>query len=98
MTPPRHQSSTLRGSTITRPADTVTESAGPAPAESIKPGARPDRPRPLKAREKVRPEKVARAKELIADPAYPPRQVLKSIAERLVSHRAASAPNRRRNS
>src|SRR6266496_3954308 len=98
MTPPKHQSSTLRCTTTTRSADPAMEPAGPTPGGTVKPSARPDRPRPLKTREKVRPEKVARAKELIADPAYPPRQVLKAIAERLVSQRAASAPNRRRNS
>jgi hypothetical protein len=98
MTPPKHHSSALRSSTITRPPGPATEPIRPATAGTVKPGARPHRSRLLKEREKIRPEKVARARELIADPAYPPRQVLKAIAERLVSERAASGPNRRRNS
>lgn len=38
-------------------------------------------------------EKIARAKKLIADPSYPPKEVLNSIARLLADHLDSNSPS-----
>jgi hypothetical protein len=63
---------------LKRTADFTNEPdvVGPEPFLHVGMKARPKR--------RIRPQKVARAKELITDPSYPPRAVLRKVAERLV--------------
>jgi hypothetical protein len=47
----------------------------------------------LKRQPEIRPEVVARARELAADPSYPPREALRSIAEQILGSPDLSEDN-----